>query len=144
LTLELFLDAQQRPQQSQHYWRIAITSLSAGIHCVSPGLLSVPHPWRNPIHAAGSDRSTLGGIGLVFVSPGGTALDPANLLKAFKHHLKDAGLPDMRFHGLRHSAASMTLANGLPLNVVSDLVGPAPSLRSCTLSAWTHRAERRR
>jgi integrase len=136
LTLELFLDAQQRPQQSQHYWRIAITSLSAGIHCVSPGLLSVPHPWRNPIHAAGSDRSTLGGIGLVFVSPGGTALDPANLLKAFKHHLKDAGLPDMRFHGLRHSAASMTLANGLPLNVVSDILGH--SLTSTTVDIYAH------
>jgi len=64
------------------------------------------------------------------------ALDPANLLKAFKRHLKDAGPPDMRFHDLRHSAASMMLADGLPLNVVSDLLGH--SLTSTTVDIYAH------
>jgi integrase len=74
--------------------------------------------------------------GLVFVTPAGTALDPANLLKAFKRHLNDAGLPDMRFHDLRHRAASMTLANGQPLNVVSDILGH--SLTSTTVDIYAH------
>jgi integrase len=72
--------------------------------------------------------------GLVFVTPAGTALDPANPLKAFKRHLKDAGLPDMRFHDLRHSAASMMLADGLPLNVVSEILGH--SLTSTTVDIY--------
>jgi integrase len=74
--------------------------------------------------------------GLVFVTPVGTALDPANLLKAFKRHLKDAGLPDMRFHDLRHSAASMMLTDGLSLNVVSDILGH--SLTSTTVDIYAH------
>jgi integrase len=74
--------------------------------------------------------------GLVFVSPIGTALDPANLLKAFKRHLKAADLPEMRFHDLRHSAASMMLADGLPLNVVSGVLGH--SLTSTTLDVYAH------
>lgn len=74
--------------------------------------------------------------GLVFVTPVGTALDPANLLKAFKRHLQDAGLPEMRFHDLRHSAASMLLADGLPMNVVSDILGH--SLTSTTVDIYAH------
>ena len=72
----------------------------------------------------------------MFVTPVGTALDPANLVKAFKRHLKDAGLPEMRFHDLRHSAASMMLADGLPLNVVPDILGH--SLTSTTVVIYGH------
>src|SRR5215204_6246600 len=73
---------------------------------------------------------------LVFVTPAGTALDPENELKAFKLHLKDAGLPDMRFHDLCPSAALMVLADGLPLNVVSDILGH--SLISTTIDVYAH------
>jgi integrase len=42
----------------------------------------------------------------------------------------------MRFHDLRHSAASMMLADGLPLNVVSDILGH--SLTSTTVDIYAH------
>jgi integrase len=74
--------------------------------------------------------------GLVFATPIGTALDPANLLKTFKRHLKDAGLPAMRFQDLRQSAASMLLADGLPMNVVSDILGH--TLTTTTVDIYAH------
>jgi integrase len=74
--------------------------------------------------------------GLVVVTLTRTVHDPASLLKVFKRHLKDAGLPGMRFHDLRHSAASMMLADGLPLNVVSDILGH--SLTSTTVDTYAH------
>jgi len=53
----------------------------------------------------------------------GTPLDQRNLLREFKELLKAARLPDMRFHDLRHTAATLMLLNGIPLLVVSRPVG---------------------
>ncbi len=41
----------------------------------------------------------------------------------FKKLLKAAGLPNVRFHDLRHSTATVLLAAGVPLKVVSELLG---------------------
>jgi integrase len=46
---------------------------------------------------------------LIFPSSIGTTLDLRNLLRNFKEILKAARLPDMRFHDLRHTAASLLL-----------------------------------
>ena len=37
--------------------------------------------------------------------------------------LKKAGLPHMRFHDLRHSAATILLGMGVPMKVVQELLG---------------------
>jgi integrase len=47
--------------------------------------------------------------GLVFTSTKGTAIDPQNLIKDFKKTLQAAGLPDMRFHDLRHTSITLLL-----------------------------------
>ena len=39
--------------------------------------------------------------------------------------LKEAGLPRVSFHALRHSCASALLAAGVPLKVVSETLGHA-------------------
>jgi integrase len=39
--------------------------------------------------------------------------------------LKEAGLPDMHFHDLRHSAATILLSMGVPANVVQEILGHA-------------------
>ena len=44
--------------------------------------------------------------GLVFASTVGTPMIPRNLVRSFKALLERAGLPDVRFHDLRHSCAS--------------------------------------
>lgn len=41
----------------------------------------------------------------------------------FKRLLKVAALPDVRFHDLRHSAATVLLAAKVDLKVVSELLG---------------------
>jgi integrase len=49
----------------------------------------------------------------------------------FKKTLKDAMLPEIRFHDLRHTAASLMLNNGVPVLVVSKRLGHAkPSITS--------------
>lgn len=50
---------------------------------------------------------------LAFTSLVGTPLDPCNMLRDFSRVLAKAGLPRIRFHDLRHSAASLLLAEGV-------------------------------
>jgi integrase len=62
--------------------------------------------------------------GLVFPSEVGTPLGTRNLTRHFKALLKRAGLPSRtRFHDLRHTAATLMLAAGVPLKTVSDILG---------------------
>jgi len=51
----------------------------------------------------------------------------AGLFRVFKAVLKKAGLPDIQFHDLRHSAASLMLAQGVPLRVVMEVLGHGSS-----------------
>ena len=73
---------------------------------------------------------------LVFPSTIGTPMGPRNLLRDFKKMLKIAKLPDMRFHDLRHTAATMMLMNGIPIIVVSRRLGH--SKPSVTLDIYGH------
>jgi integrase len=61
--------------------------------------------------------------GFVFVSRKGTPLDGAHLTVAFKKIVVRAGLPPMRFHDLRHSAASFLGADGVPVEVAKAILG---------------------
>ena len=45
--------------------------------------------------------------GLIFTTSNGTPIHPRNLLRDYKLLLKNAGLPVIRFHDLRHTAASL-------------------------------------
>ena len=52
--------------------------------------------------------------------------EPRNALRAFKAAAKHAGLPSsVGLHTLRHSAASVMMASGVPLKIVSDILGHA-------------------
>jgi integrase len=73
---------------------------------------------------------------LVFPSVVGTPLDQRRLHYDFKRVLRAAGLPDIRFHDLRHTAATLMLMNGIPLLVVSRRLGH--SKPSVTLDIYGH------
>ncbi len=73
---------------------------------------------------------------LIFTTSIGTSIDKYNLIKTFKKLLKDAGLPNIRFHDLRHTAATMMLNNGIPVIVVSKRLGH--SKPSITLDVYGH------
>jgi integrase len=46
-----------------------------------------------------------------------------NLRHIFSSLLKDAGLPEMRIHDLRHSATTILLEMGVPAHVVQEILG---------------------
>jgi integrase len=58
------------------------------------------------------------------------------LLRLFKKVLADAGLPHMRFHDLRHSAATILLAMGIHPKVVQELLGHSSFL--ITMNLYGH------
>ena len=59
----------------------------------------------------------------IFPSSIGTPKSSSNLLKSFKSNLIQAVLPVIRFHDLRHTAASLMLNQGVPAFVVSKILG---------------------
>jgi integrase len=73
---------------------------------------------------------------LVFPSVIGTPLDHRNLFRDFKETLKKAGLPDIRFHDLRHTAATLMLQQGIHPKVVQERLGHADI--SLTLNTYSH------
>lgn len=72
----------------------------------------------------------------LFPSSVGTPMDPTNMLRFFRTILKDAGLPKIRFHDLRHTAASLMLNNGVDVLVASKRLGHAKP--SITLDVYGH------
>lgn len=63
------------------------------------------------------------GVDLVFRADNGQARDPSNFRKVLSAATAAAGLGHWHPHELRHSAASLLLAQGLPLKVVSETLG---------------------
>lgn len=61
--------------------------------------------------------------GLMFTSAIGTPVDPDNFAKQFVRLCESAGLGHWHPHEARHSAASVMLAQGVPLEVVSEVLG---------------------
>ena len=73
---------------------------------------------------------------IIFPSNKGTPLEPSNMRKDFNRVLEKAGLAKIRFHDLRHTAASLMLNNGIPVIVVSKVLGH--SKPSITMDIYGH------
>lgn len=61
--------------------------------------------------------------GLVLTTEAGAPMDPSNFRRIFDRVTTKAGLSGWRPHELRHSCASILLAQGVPLEVVSRFLG---------------------
>ena len=59
----------------------------------------------------------------VFCTLTGTHLRPSHVVVEFKQLLSRADLPDIRFHDLRHSAATLLLSAGVHAKVVQEMLG---------------------
>ena len=74
--------------------------------------------------------------GMVFTTRRGTLLDQRSMLRKFYPILKAAALPRIRFHDLRHSAATLLLAQGVHPRLIMELFGH--SSISLTMNTYGH------
>lgn len=80
--------------------------------------------------AQAADREAAGDAwqnrdGLVFTDTVGRPLQPQRVSALWTKDREAAGVRAVRFHDLRHSAATLMLANGVPMAVISDWLGHA-------------------
>jgi integrase len=73
---------------------------------------------------------------LVFAHPDGSPLDPGTVTHTFTRVLKNAGLPHIRFHDLRHTHATLMLKAGVHPKIVSERLGHANI--GITLDTYSH------
>jgi integrase len=75
--------------------------------------------------------------GLIFASETGEPLDRRAVTKLkFKPLLKQAGLPEIRFHDLRHTCATLLLTRNVNPKIVSEMLGH--STIAITLDTYSH------
>lgn len=78
----------------------------------------------------------------MFTWASGSRVDPSNVWRLFRRLVQESGVPRIRFHDLRHTAASLMIRQGIPAKVVSDRLGHADV--AFTLSVYTHLSEDQR
>ena len=75
--------------------------------------------------------------GLIFASESGDPLDRRNVTThRFKPLLRQAGLPQIRFHDLRHTCATLLLTKNVNPKIVSEMLGHASI--AITLDTYSH------
>jgi integrase len=75
-------------------------------------------------------------LGLVFPNTQGGYMRRPKLHRMYKKLLKVAGLPDIRFHDLRHSAATIFLSMGVHPKIVQEVLGHSDI--TLTLRVYSH------
>jgi integrase len=73
---------------------------------------------------------------LIFPTIIGTPNEGSNLIRSFKSLLRASNLPIIRFHDLRHTAATLMLQQGIHPKVVQERLGH--SQISLTLDTYSH------
>jgi integrase len=65
----------------------------------------------------------------MFCNRNGRFLNPESASQLFGRIIANTTLPRIRFHDLRHTHASLLIAAGIPIKVVSERLGHAPHTR---------------
>ena len=74
--------------------------------------------------------------GKIFTSENGSMINPDTLSTWFKGFIRRHNLPDIHYHNLRHTAATLLIAGGVDIATVSKRLGHAD--RTTTLNIYTH------
>lgn len=74
--------------------------------------------------------------GLVFTDDAGQPIDPYDVTMVFRDLVRRAPVPVIRLHDLRHCHASLLLAGGVPIKVVSERLGH--STIAMTMDVYGH------
>ena len=86
--------------------------------------------WRHDWPGEWSDHN------LVFTFEDGSGLGPDYISRTFRSHTKKANVPPIRLHDLRHTHATLMLAAGVPVKVVSERLGH--STPAFTMAVYQH------
>lgn len=89
--------------------------------------------WRRRL---GRDRLPAGPDDWVFCNTSGRSLNPESVSQLFDRIVRRSDLPRVRFHDLRHTHASLLIADGAPIKVVSERLGHAHP--SFTMHTYQH------
>ncbi|MDP9365510.1 MAG: site-specific integrase, partial [Chloroflexota bacterium] len=73
---------------------------------------------------------------LTFPNDAGGPLHPNSLARRFRRLIEHAGVPPIRFHDLRHTCATLMLANGEHPKVVQERLGHADI--AMTMNLYSH------
>src|SRR5262249_16729538 len=104
---------------------------------VTPRVGGLARPSRSATGRTGAARRRVGRSRPRVPQHGRASIDGINLLKYwFYPLLKRVGLPRIRFHDLRHTAATFLLGRGINPKVVSETLGH--SHVSVTLGIYSH------
>jgi len=101
---------------------VAVTALREHRKSQAQEQLLVGGEWRN--------------LGLVFATGFGDLLSPTTLRLALRRTLTRANLPTIRFHDLRHSAATIMLSRDVHPKMASEMLGH--STIAITLDLYSH------
>ena len=73
---------------------------------------------------------------LIVCTSTGTPINPNNVTRSYQRLVMLAGVPEIRVHDLRHTAATMLLRAGVPAKIVSERLGHATI--AITLDTYSH------
>lgn len=63
----------------------------------------------------------------MFTREDGSPIRPAYLSERFRLLVRQAGLPPVRLHDLRHGSATLSLAAGVDIKIVQEMLGHSTS-----------------
>ncbi|HEV2070564.1 MAG TPA: tyrosine-type recombinase/integrase [Acidimicrobiales bacterium] len=93
---------------------------------LDPGTVAALRRWRSiqlQERLAWGDAWT--DSGYLFTREDGHPLNPQTLAGEYRRLVRQSGVPVIRFHDLRHTGATLALADGVPVKVVSERLGHA-------------------
>ena len=122
-----FLTVRQQAQQVEQTVNYVKPKTRSGEDRVVPLAGWVPEVLRTVKARQAAERLAFGrdwtNTGLVFTHPDGTGLMPHSVSKGFVRLVTAYGVPRIRFHDLRHIGATILLRDGVPMPVVSRILG---------------------
>lgn len=101
------------------------------IHYATVDILKAWRQWTSIEHSVAGQPSDH-----VFTTGDGKPVHPHSVSQAFERVARNAGLPVIRFHDLRHTHATLLIKEGIPVKVVSERLGHATT--AFTIETYQH------
>lgn len=102
---------------------------------LGPTTVAVLAGWR-ALQAAEFAAIGVEDAGWMFTRPDGRPVHPHSISQSFEHIVRRAGVPTIRLHDVRHTAATLLIAAGEPVKVVSERLGHASP--TFTIETYQH------